>query len=119
MPYYCGGNIWGSGSTDECYKYAFALDEWTLSGLMPEAKSSCGSDSSESWGLIVAGGTSGGNSVETTDNGEVFEPLPNLPEENWDFCTVIIDEDRIFACGGYNPLAGTLIFQRSTNIWNR
>ena len=89
---------------------------------MSDAKSYGGYDSSEFWGLIFAGGSNGGNpvsNVETTDNGEVFEPLPSLPEENSDFCTVIIDEDRIFACGGYNPLSGTLIFQKSTNVWNR
>ena len=39
----------------------------------------------ELWGLVMAGGTNGDgfySSVATTDNGEVFGSLPDLPRES-------------------------------------
>ena len=88
---------------------------------MAEAKAYGAYDSSEFWGLILAGGKGDVEfpTVETTYNGEVFEPLPDLPEANWDFCLVIVDQDRIFTCGGDDTPTVTLIFQKSTNSWNR
>ena len=109
--------------TADCYKYEFDLDEWILSGTMTRAKAYGGYDSSEEWGLILVGGdgTNVFSSVETTNNGEVFDSLPDLPEATWDFCALIIDQDRIFTCGGYwstGQDTKTLIFQKSTNSWN-
>ena len=89
---------------------------------MAEAKAYGAYDSSEFWGLILVGGTGDDDevpTVETTYNGEVFEPLPDLPEANWDSCVVIIDQDRIFTCGGHYGPSETFIFQKSTNTWNR
>ena len=94
---------------------------------MAEAKVYGGYDSSEDWGLILAGGyddldffdPSVFSSVDTTDNGEVFEPLPDLPKANGDFCLVIVDQDRLFTCGGDVTPSVTLIFQKSTDSWNK
>ena len=93
---------------------------------MAEAKTLGGYDSSEFWGLIMAGGINNAAveniaSVETTVNGEIFEYLPDLLVANYDFCVVIVDEDKIFTCGGgeFWLSRTTLIFQKSTNSWNR
>ena len=114
----------GAPQPAECCKYEFGLDEWTVSGTMAEARTLGGYDSSEDWGLILAGGfvpvgSSISSTVETTQNGEVFESLPDLPDGNWDSCLVIVDQDRFFTCGGYITPSDTLIFQKSTNSWNR
>ena len=126
MPYICGGFIQGSGFSDSCYKYDGILDQWTFSGTMPEEKSTTGYDHSEKWGLVIAGGYvnfgDGNNylsSVTTTDQGEVFGALPNLPNGNDDSCVVIIDEDRIFTCGGFISESDTLIFSNSNSTWSR
>ena len=93
---------------------------------MPEAlDSSCsGYDHSEMWGLVMAGGGHITNSppllnVTTTKNGRDFLALANLPDGNSYSCVVIIDEDRIFTCGGYNTESDTLIFSNSTGSWTR
>ena len=89
---------------------------------MTERRGWGGYDSSESWGLVMAGGTSGVgflSSVETTDNGEVFGSLPDLPSESQESCVVIIDDDRIFSCGGYPTGMDTLIYSESAGSWRR
>ena len=80
-----------------------------------------GYGSSESWGLVMAGGYNGNilSSVETTYDGEAFGSLPDLPEENYYSCLVIVDDDIIFTCGGYLSLTSTLIFSKKTNLWRR
>ena len=84
-----------------------------------------GYGSSESWGLVMAGGTNGVDasqvlsSVETTDNGEVFGSLPDLPNESQESCVVIIDEERIFTCGGYPTGSDTLVYSDSAGSWSR
>ena len=120
-PYICGGFIYNSGSSDSCYQYDVTLDEWTLSGTMPEERVYSGYDHSEMLGLIMAGGYNGNylSSVTTTESGEVFGSLPDLPNENRLSCVVIIDEDRIFTCGGSLTPSDTLIFSNSTGTWSR
>ena len=90
---------------------------------MPEERVYSGYDHSEMWGLVMAGGynypPSYLSSVTTTESGEVFGSLPDLPNENSDSCVVIIDEDRIFTCGGLYAESDTLIFSNSTGIWSR
>ena len=98
-------------------------DEWVISGTIAEARSSSGYGSSESWGLVMAGGYNGGSSssrVETTYNGKKFGILPDLEVESHRSCVVVIDEENIFTCGGYLTSAtDTFIFSNSTNIWSR
>ena len=95
-PFICGGYNNTSGYIDSCYKYDATLDEWIFSGTMPEEKHNSGYDHSEMWGLVMAGGYNGNflSSVTTTESGEVFRSLPNLPNGNEHSCVVIIDEDR-------------------------
>ena len=99
------------------------MDEWSRSGNMVEGRYNIGYGSSESWGLVMVGGyrTSNGSiiSVETTSDGETFGSLPNLPHENYESCVVIIDDDRLFTCGGVETESQTLIFSKSNNSWNR
>ena len=82
-----------------------------------------GYGSSENWGLVMAGGYNQGtlSSVETTDDGQVFGSLPDLPEEDEFFCLVVVDDDRIFTCGGdgYPTSTSTFIFSKMTNVWSR
>ena len=80
-----------------------------------------GYGSSESWGLVMAGGRNGNyiSSVETTDDGQVLGSLPDLPQENYYSCLVIVDDDIIFTCGGYLSPTSTLIFSKKTNLWSR
>ena len=78
-----------------------------------------GYGSSESWGLVMAGGvnTEYLSTVVSTDGGNGYTPLPDLPDENLQSCLVIIDDDRIFTCGGYFQPRDTFIFSNST--WER
>ena len=60
------------------------------------------------------------SSIVTTADGTTFDdPLPDLPEENVQSCLVIIDDDRIFTCGGYFQPKDTFIFYNSSNSWRR
>ena len=98
------------------------MDEWVSSGTISEGRAYSGYSSSESWGLLMAGGYDGStlSSVETTCNGELFGYLPDMPAENYKSCLVVIDEDRIFTCGispGGSRQA-TYIFANSTRSWN-
>ena len=125
-PLVCGGRRNGD-YTDVCSKYDAALDEWiTLPGAMTERRGWSGYTSGyyrvEDWGLVMAGGTNGDgflSSVERTINGEVFRSLPDLPNENQESCLVILDEYRLFTCGGYPTGSDALIFSPSTGSWNR
>ena len=71
----------------------------------------------------MAGGFGDGSgelsSVETTYNGETFASLPDIAESNRESCLVIIDDDRIFMCGGAHTSIDTKIFTNSTNSWQR
>ena len=123
-----------------CYKVApikigdFREFRGHFRGIFTARKMLLNRHPAESWGLIMAGGMQPGGpnnwlinqaSVWTTDDGLVFEPLPDMPAPNKDFCVVIVDDDRIFACGGEdaenNSLLTdrTLLFQKSTNTWER
>ena len=90
---------------------------------MVERRDSMGYGSSESWGLVMVGGYRTGTestiSVETTSDGETFGSLPDLPRANEGSCVVIIDDERLFTCGGYLTETQTLIFSKSNNSWNR
>ena len=90
---------------------------------MAEGRFLSGYGSSESWGLVMAGGTDDGGfilaTVATTDDGESFGSLPDLPDESERSCLAIIDDDRLFKCGGYPTYYDTLIFSKSTNSWSR
>ena len=88
---------------------------------MPEERRYSGYDHSEMWGLVMAGGYNGNylSSVATTESGEAFGSLPDLPNENYLSCAVIIDEDRIFTCGGSPTESDTLIFSNATGSWSR
>ena len=119
-PYFCGG-----GATDQivdirdnCYSYTAALDEWVISGYMAEGRVLSAYDSSESWGLVMAGGYEL-TSVETTNDGESFGSLPDIPNRSQTSCLAIIDDDRLFKCGGYPSYRDTFIFSKSTNYWSR
>ena len=86
------------------------------------ARAGAGYGSSESWGLVMAGGDDYPNtlsSVETTENGQVFDSLPDLPEENSFSCLVIVDDERVFTCGGDQSPSSTFIFSKMTNVWSR
>ena len=87
------------------------------------ARAYTGYGSSESWGLVMAGGFNVNNqlsSVETTDDGQVFGSLPDLPGgRNSYSCLVIVDDDTIFTCGGYASTTLTLIFSKKTKLWSR
>ena len=84
-----------------------------------------GYGSSESWGLVMAGGFADGggtlSSVETTYNGETFASLPDfdIRQSGRESCLVIIDDDRIFMCGGASISIETYIFTNSTGSWQR
>ena len=97
------------------------MDQWINSGTLSEDKAYSGYGSSESWGLVMAGGSSTVrlSSVETTYDGETFGALPDIPIENREFCLVVIDTDRIFTCGGRWTPTDTLIFTNSTGSWTR
>ena len=124
-PFYCGG--YNQYYKDECYKYDAALDDWSTSGYITGYRRSAGYGSSESWGLVMAGGRSCCNgdssftisTVETTKNGETFGSLPDIPEEDEHSCLVIIDDDRIFMCGGVRGSSLSYIFSQSANSWER
>ena len=126
LPFICGGENNGD-DTNKCYKYDVTLDQWAISGTMPEDRAYSGFDSSEAWGLIMSGGQddsfNGLESVLKTVNGEVFSSLPDLPKENDYSCVVIIDDDRIFTCGGRADNAeiqdNTYIFSKSNESWGR
>ncbi len=68
---------------------------------MFEERAYSGYASSQSWGLVVAGGYNGDviSSVETTYNMVTFGHYPDMPAENYKSCLVMIDEERIFTCG--------------------
>ena len=125
IPFVCGGVIREEDvNTDLCYQYDAALDTWEISGTMAVTRAFSGYGSSENWGLVMAGGSRGEpylSSVETTDNGQVFDSLPDLPEDNALSCLVILNDDILFTCGG-NPLSpsdSTYIFYKRTNVWSR
>ena len=98
-----------------------------------KAVAASGFGSSESWGLVMAGGNNhetGGNnkyleSVTTTDDGQDFESLHDMPDidfvddGNVESCVVAIDSDRLFMCGGYQLPSYTFILSKSTNSWDR
>ena len=97
------------------------LDEWSYSGKLFEERAYSGFVSSQTWGLVVAGGYSGDamSSVETTYNGVTFGHYPDMPTENYKSCLVEIDEERVFTCGikpGSSRQA-TYIFTRSARSW--
>ena len=99
-----------------------ANDQWILSGTLSIERSFSGYDSSESWGLVMAGGSSKRtelNSVETTHNGETFELLPELPYANRGSCLTIIDKDTIFVSGGRYGPKDTWIFSTFGSLWQR
>ena len=127
MPFICGG--YNGEWTDSCHKYDFTSDEWQLSGTMTEERGYSGFASSDSWGLVMAGGNNDNpdflSTVATTLDGEAFGSLPNLPEisgideGNDESCVVIIDRERIFTCGGYQLSSYTFIYYSSTNSWTK
>ena len=127
MPFVCGG--YNGEWTDLCYKYELTSDEWQISGTMTEERGYSGYASSESWGLVMAGGNNDDpdflSTVTTTLDGEIFGSLSNLPEisgideGNDESCLVIIDNERIFTCGGYQLSSYTFIYYSSTNSWSR
>ena len=120
-PFVCGGRQNGV-YTDICYKYEASSDEWLIFESMSEPRGWCGYDSSESWGMVIAGGTIGDgfiSSVEQTTNAEVFSPLADLPTETQESCVVIIDEDRLLNIGGYPTASDTLMFSAATGSWSR
>ena len=121
IPFICGGYDYGNTYYDECYKYVAASDQWILSGTLSEERSFSGYDSSESWGLVMAGGQNRYllNSVETTHNGETFAFMPDLPYANRDSCLTIIDNDMIFVSGGQEGPKDTWIFSTFGSSWQR
>ena len=107
--------------TASCWKYVPSDDSWyELVNALGEKRAYSGYGFSESWGLVMAGGvdTQYLSTVETTDTGTHGNPLPDLPEENVQSCLAIIDDDRIFTCGGYFQPGDTFIFSTS-RTWER
>ena len=100
-------------------------DEWVISGTIAEARSSSGYGSSESWGLVIAGGFNDTffSNVESTYNGEIFGTLPDLEIEVDRSCVVVIDDGNIFTCGGVgndgSSKTDTFIFSNASNLWSR
>ena len=125
IPFVCGGwNALGAGY-GSCYKYVAKSDNWVISGTMAEQRAYSGYGSSESWGLVMAGGYSNKllSSVESTYNGEIFGTLPDLEIEMDRSCVVVIDDDNVFTCGGYaestSTRTDTYIFSNASNLWSR
>ena len=91
-------------------------------GTLAVGRTHAGYGSSENWGLVMAGGISYDisyiSSVETTEDGQVFEALPDLPERDSLSCLVIVDDDRVFTCGGQVSSFSTFLFSRTTNVWS-
>ena len=118
-PFVCGGASSGQVSDirDYCYAYTAALDEWVISGTMAEGRVLSAYASSEWWGLVMAGGYQLAN-VATTSDGDSFGSLPDLPLNRQSSCLVIIDDDRLFICGGFQGYNEALIFSKSTNSWS-
>ena len=88
---------------------------------MAEERRGSGYASSDTWGLIMAGGYDGSGSlasVETSYDGESFASLPAMPDESYYSCLVVIDEDNILKCGGSPTYTDTLMFSKSTNTWS-
>ena len=125
VPFVCGGYSDSSTVIDFCHKYVATTDEWVLSGTLAEARGLSGYGSSESWGLVMAGGSEGDppnylSIVESTYNGETFGRLPDLEFDNRESCLVVVDDDMIFTCGGQQQLSTeTFIFSNTTNLWSR
>ena len=101
-------------------------DEWVLSGKMTDARAYFGYGSSKSRGLVMAGGNSVTgflSSVEMTKDGETFETLPDLDIEVDKSCLVVLNDDTIFTCGGFNgnpdTASYTFLFSDTTNSWSR
>ena len=122
-PFVCGGRQNGD-YTDICYKYEALSDKWLLFESMTEPRGWCGYDSSESWGLVMVGGTAGDeilSSVERTIDGVLSTPLQALPGVIEESCVVIIDSDRLLSIGGYPypATSATLMYSASTDFWDR
>ena len=121
IPFICGG--WPYHGS--CYKYVAKSDNWVTSGTMAEIRGLSGYGSSESWGLVMAGGYSNEflSSVESTYNGEIFGTLPDLEIEVDRSCVVVIDDGNIFTCGGVgndgSSKTDTFIFSNASNLWSR
>ena len=90
---------------------------------MAEERAYSGYGSSESWGLVMAGGYNNAflSSVESTYNGEIFGTLPDLEIEVDRSCVVVIDDGNIFTCGGNDgsTKTDTCIFSNASNLWSR
>ena len=123
IPFICGGGT-DANDNDLCYKYVAQSDNWVISGTMAEERANHGYGSSESWGLVMAGGYNDAfvSSVESTKNGEIFGTLPDLEIEVDKSCVVVIDDSNIFTCGGYdgNPyVTDTFIYSNASKLWSR
>ena len=125
IPFICAGYTGLSTYNDNCFNYDASLDQWVLSGNMSEEQSKryIAYGSSESWGLVMAGGMDSGSNtlsrVDRTENGDIFESLNDLPDINRQSCLTIIDDDRIFTCGGSLRPSDTLIYSDQTGLWSR
>ena len=126
VPFICGGISYDGDfyDSDLCLKYVPSSDEWVVSGVMSESKSEMGYGSSESWGLVMAGGDNGTeiSSVETTADGIIFDNLPDLEVGVSGSCVAVIDDDRIFTSGGYYDPGlrrASYVFSRTNNSWSR
>ena len=64
------------------------------------------------------------SSVLSTGDGENFVALPDLPNPVYYNCLAVIDEERIFSCGGreeqgLTTVSEAYIFSKLTNSWTR
>ena len=82
-PFLCGGYRYGIDYS-LCLKYQPANDSWVFSGEMVEERSLSGYGSSESWGLVMAGGRNSFSlaTIATTSDGEYFGSLPGSKSFN-------------------------------------
>ena len=64
------------------------------------------------------------SSVLTTGDGENFESLPDLPNPVYYNCLAVIDDDKIFTCGGreeqgFTTVSEAYMFSKLTSSWTR
>ncbi len=115
---FCGGNDEQAGYLDVCRTYDFSTKQWEDVSTMVHPHVFSGHDYDDVWGFVLAGGRGADETpqanVEYTQTAEgPFTVLAQLPAEWARHCTVIVDEDRLFAA--YENTA--LVYSRTADTW--
>ena len=66
----------------------------------------------------MTGGLGASGLAFTTRNGETFEGLTNLPEDDGNHCHVVLDENRLFITGFGVDDNESYIYDKSFEIWS-